>query len=139
MKKLLEVLVDEKGDMHLSTDFVFHDSVENPPLDMKEEARQIDIMNRQMIRGLVKAMWGEKNIHVSKAIRLLHIGEIMACAQPYENAEEFWYTMMFSVIPHYEKFASDLKKPYGYNPKQIVRPVGGVFPFNLSNSGKPKN
>ena len=141
MKKFLEVLVDDSGEMHFSTDFTFADSVERPPKDLKKEGKEVDARYRQVIRGLVGAMWKDRNLDVSKAIRYLSMGEMIACAEPYENAEELWSTMMFSFIPHYEQYASSLKKPYGYNPSKMTRPVSGVFPLGLSLSGigKPKN
>jgi hypothetical protein len=36
--------------------------------------------------------------------------------------------MMFDYIPLNEKFASDLKRPFGYNPDKMIRPITGVFP-----------
>lgn len=141
MKKFLEVLVDDNGDLHLSTDYKFHDSVENPVTDIKLAKKEEDANHRKLIRGLVNALWKERNYNVSKAIRYLSMTEIMACAEPYQQAEEFWYTMMFDYIPYYESFATGLKIPFGYDPTIIVRPITGVFPNGLcmSDIGKPKN
>ncbi len=141
MKKFLEVLVDDQGEMHFSTDFKFSDSIENPPLDLEKEAKEADARYRQVIRGLVNTIWKDRNYHVSKAIRFLSMGEIIACAEPYDIAEQFWSTMMFSFIPLYEKYSSSLKIPYGFDPKQMIRPFTGVFPGGLSISdiGKPMN
>lgn len=141
MKKFLEVLVDDDGEMLFSTDFEFSDSLESPPLDLDEEAKIADQRYRQVMRGLVNAIWRDRNLNVSKAIRYLSMGEIISCAEPYDNAEQLWSTMMFSFIPHYEKYSSSLKKPYGFDPSKIIRPVGGVFPMGLSFSdiGKPVN
>ena len=36
MKKFLEVLMDDNGELHFSTDVEFADSVERPVKDMKE-------------------------------------------------------------------------------------------------------
>ena len=71
----------------------------------------------------------------------LQMGEIISCAEPYDNAEQLWSTMMFSFIPHYERYSSSLKKPYGFDPSNIIRPISGVFPMGLSFSdiGKPVN
>ena len=141
MKKFLEVLVDDQGEMHFSTDYEFSDSIENPPTDWEKETKETDQRYRQIIRGLVNTLWKDHNLHVSKAIRFLSMGEIMACAEPYDNAEEFWSAMMFACIPHYESYASSLKKPYGFDPKKMIRPITGVFPggLSLSDLGKPMN
>ena len=141
MKKFLEVLVDDDGEMLFSTDFEFADSVESPPKDLDEEAKLLDQRYRQVMRGLINAVWRDHNLNVSKAIRYLSMAEIISCAEPYEVAELFWSTTMFHFIPHYEKYSSSLKKPYGYDPSKIIRPVGGAFPlgFSLSDIGKPLN
>ena len=141
MKKFLEVLVDDNGEMLFSTDFEFSDSLESPPMDLDEEAKLVDQRYRQVMRGLVNAIWRDHNLNISKAIRYLSMGEIISCAEPYDNAEQLWCTMMFSFIPHYEKYSSSLKKPYGFDPSNIIRPISGVFPMGLSFSdiGKPVN
>lgn len=141
MKKFLEVLVDDNGEMLFSTDFEFSDSIESPPKDLGKEAKLLDHRNRQVMSGLINAVWRDHNLNVSKAIRFLSMAEIISCAQPYEAAELFWSTMMFSFIPHYEKFSTSLKKPYGFDPSKVTRPVGGVFPlgFSPSDIGKPLN
>lgn len=141
MKKFLEVLVDDNGEMHLSTDFKFHDSIENPVTDIEQEVKEVDATHRQTIRGVVNAMWKEHNLNISKAIRYLSMAEMLSCAEPYQQAEEFWYTMMFDHIPYYESFATGLKIPYGYDHTKMVRPITGVFPngMSLSDIGKPMN
>lgn len=141
MKKFLEVLVDDNGEMHLSTDFKFHDSIENPATDIEQEAKEVDATHRQTIRGVVNALWKEHNLDISKAIRYLSMAEMLSCAEPYQQAEEFWYTMMFDHIPYYESFATGLKIPYGYDHTKMVRPITGVFPngLSLSDIGKPMN
>ena len=129
MKKFLEVLVDDDGNLNFSTDYVFADFVENPPADMKAHEKENDRLNRQLICGMVNAMWKERNYHVSKAIRYLSMAEIITCAEPYDNAEHFWSAMMFDYIPYYEKFSTELKKPYGFNPSKMIRPMTfGSFP-----------
>ncbi|MBR5403254.1 MAG: hypothetical protein IK113_03400 [Bacteroidales bacterium] len=141
MKKFLEVLVDDNGEMLFSTDYEFADSIESPPKDIEEEAKLMDHRYRQVMRGLINTVWRDHNLNVSKAIRYLSMAEIISCAEPYETAELFWSTMMFSFIPHYEKYSSSLKKPYGFDPSNIIRPISGVFPMGLSFSdiGKPVN
>ena len=126
MKKFLEVLVDEDGSLHFSTDYEF------PEGDVSQEEMSIYLeRSRKAIGGLVDEGWKNSNHHPSKAIRCLAMAEIMACAEPYERAEEFWSTMMFGYIPYFEKYAAKLKNKY----------VSGVFPagFPSANPGSKMN
>jgi len=143
MKKFLEVLMDDDGMLHFSTDFQFPDSVENPPKDWAKHTVEMEDLNRRAIRSLVTEAWKNRNFHPSKAIRILSMAEIIACAQPYENAEELWSVMMFDYIPHYEKYSANLKRPFGFDASQVVRPIkiGGpeammtaMFPFSRIKS-----
>ena len=144
MKKFLEVLMDENGQLHISTDFTFADEIENPPKDKKKHAKEMDELFRKTISSVIEEIWGNHNLHISKAIRYLSMAEIIACAQPYDNAEELWSTLMFSYIPQYEKFADNLKKPYGFDPSRVIRPVSignpsaFMFPLGTSISIGPK-
>ncbi len=128
MKKFLEVIVDDEGNLHLSTDYEFADSVENPPTDLKTYEAENDRLCRQTIRGVINALWKERNIHVNKAIRYLSMAEIISNAEPYDCAEHFWDAMMFDYIPNYEKYSSKLKTPYGYDPSKMIRPIQ-IGPF----------
>lgn len=131
MKKFLEVLMDDEGLLHLSSDFEFADTHDNPPSDLKIFAAEMDDLHRRAIRSLVTETWKNKNQNPSKAIRFLAMAEIIACAQPYDHAEHFWSAMMFDYIPKYEKLATGLKKPFGYDASKIIRPVTGVFPGGM--------
>lgn len=120
--------MDDDGVLHFSTDFVFADSRDNPPRDMKAYAREQDEWNKKLIRDMVNHVWKNRDPNPSKAIRYLAMAEIITCAEPYDHAEHFWSTMMFEYIPHYERYASQLKKPFGYDPSKMIRPMvgGGV-------------
>ena len=83
MKKFLEVLMDDNGELHMSTDCVFADSIENPPEDLAAYEKEMDQLHRKAIRGVVNAVWKEKKLDVSKAIRYLSMAEIITCAEPY--------------------------------------------------------
>lgn len=131
MKKFLEVLMDDEGLLHLSTDFEFEDSRDNPPADVMEYMTKHDDLNRRAIRSLVTEIWKNRNPNLGKAIRCLAMAEIIACAEPYDHAEHFWSAMMFDYIPKYEKLASSLKKPFGYDPSKMIRPITGVFPNGM--------
>lgn len=123
MRKFLEVLMDDDGALHMSTDFTFVDDIDNPPADIAQYAKEADKMHRTAIRAMVETMWKDRNLNVSKAIRYLSMAEVMACAEPYDNAEHLWSALMFDYIPYYEKFANKLKTPYGYDPTHIIRPI----------------
>ncbi len=90
---------------------------------MNEFQKIFDQNNRRAIRGMVNAVWKEKNLDVAKAIRYLSMAEIITCAEPYQGIEELWYSMMFHYLPHYERYSDQLKVPYGYNPSNKVRPL----------------
>lgn len=135
--------MDDEGLLHLSTDFEFADSRDNPPSDMAAHVAELDDLHKRTIRSLVNEVWKNKNHHPCKAIRILAMAEIIACAEPYDHAEHFWSTMMFDYIPHYERLASGLKKPFGYDPSKMIRPIscgfpGGIPPFPFG-FGKTKS
>lgn len=140
MKKFLEVLIDDNGELHLSTDIEFADSIENPPKDMMAFEKIADQLHRKAIRGVVNAVWKEKNLNVSKAIRYLSMAEIITNAEPYEGAELLWSAMMFDYLPKYEKYSDKLKMPFGYDPVKRVRPLTlsskqGIMPFPFMKPG----
>ena len=123
MKTLLEILIDDEGNIDLRSgnehilDNYF--SVNDP-----EKAKSFF---RKVLSTVIDRMWKNRNTCISKAIRLLSMAEM--CAQ----AEEFWSTMMFSLIPKTEKYADSLKKKYGYDPDSKHRPItfGDVSAFRL--------
>lgn len=131
MKKFLEVLMDDEGLLHFSTDFEFADTRDNPPPDLMELTAQSEDLDKRLIRSMVTEVWKNRNVHPSKAIRYLAMAEIIACAEPYDHAEQFWTTMMFGYIPCYEKLASSLKMPFGYDPSKINRPISLSSPKGL--------
>lgn len=122
MKTFLEALVDDKGHLTLHTDFDFYDDVKNRPPSLSAIKKENDKYNRMLIEGVVPALWRDHNYQVSKAIRYLSMAEVISCIEPYDNAEQLWYSLMTGYIPHYEKFADKLKIPYGYDPSKIIRP-----------------
>lgn len=123
MRKFLEVLMDDDGQLHMSTDFEFPDSIENPPKDTKAFLAEMDQLYKKTITGMSQAIWKEHNLHVSKAIRILSMAEVISCAEPYDNAECLWGALMFDYIPKYEAFANRLKIPYGFRPDKVQRPL----------------
>ena len=128
MKKFLEVLVDEDGKFHFSTEeeFVSEEAfaVENPRAKV-EHAKEIDKLLKRLVHDMTEFMWQNKEQRVSQAVRLVAMAEILGCAQPYEHAEEFWSMMMFHTIPQFEKFAAAIKKPYGFDERAVNRPLVG--------------
>ena len=143
MKKFLEVLEDENGNFIMKTDVEFFDELDNPPKDFNTASAFFDKTVKRLIKAMTETGWRDENVHVSKAIRYLTLAETISCDQPYDNAEQLWSTLMFSFIPHYESFADKLKKPYGYNPSTVIRPMtipgpGGASCFPLSVPFNPK-
>jgi len=133
MKKFLEILVDDEGKLHCSTDYVFHDSVLNPPEKTDKVEKDFEALSKQLIGGLVETVWKDRNFHVGKAIRFLSMAEVISCAEPYQNAEDLWSSLMFHYIPFFESFASGLKTPYGYDSTKIIRPItSGFFPIGMT-------
>lgn len=48
----------------------------------------------------------------------------MACdCQPYEHLDHFFFMMQESFLPHYENYCNKLKAPYGFKPKEMVKPL----------------
>ena len=132
MKKLLEVLIDEKnGELHFSTEHPLETDVEK----LMKHPEKAESMFKMAIKSMIKCGWEDKDYTIYPIVRVLSMAEIMSCAQPYEQAEEFWSTMMFSFIPQHEKFANRLKKPFGVNPKDIVRPITFGGPFSMFRGG----
>ena len=129
MKKFLEVLVDEDGKFHFSTDESFVTEEEFASENRYAQRRHMeecDAMLRQMVRDLTDYMWRTQDQHIPQAIRVVSMAEILGCAQPYERAEEFWDLMMFNTIPQLEEFAADIKRKYGFDDRNVTRPfVGG--------------
>ena len=125
MKKFLEVLVDEDGKYHFSTEEVFTTEDEFASQDSQGQAVLMDEYDRELrrlIHDLTEFMWKNKDQQVSQAIRSLAIAEIVGCAEPYEHAEEFWSLMMFHTIPQFEHFVAAIKKQYGFDDRSVTRP-----------------
>jgi hypothetical protein len=128
MKKFLEVLVDEDGKFHFSTDEEFTTEEDFAAKDGFAQAalmKEYDEKLRRLVHDMTEFMWRNKEQRVSQAVRLVAMAEILGCAQPYEHAEEFWSLMMFHTIPQFEKFAAAIKKPYGFDDRAVTRPLVG--------------
>ena len=124
MRKFLEVLVDDDGRFHFSTE-----ETEDRISDLKKFEKEF----RQLIGDLTEFMWKNKDVAVSQVIRKISMAEILATAQPYEQMETLWENMMFHTIPQLEEFAAKIKRPYGFDSRDVVRPLTGtpgmqVFP-----------
>ena len=132
MKKFLEVLVDEDGKFHFSTDEVFTTEEEFAAEDrfaQMAHMEEYDRLLRRLIHDMTEFMWKNQDQQVSQAVRSLSIAEILGCAEPYEHAEEFWNLMMFHTIPQFEHFAAAIKKRYGFDDRSVHRPyIGASLP-----------
>lgn len=128
MKKFLEVMVDENGRFHFSTDESFVTEEEFASENrhaQRMHMEECDARLRQMVEDLTDFMWRTKDQCIAQAIRVVSMAEILGCAQPYERAEEFWDLMMFHTIPQLEEFAADIKRKYGFDDRTVTRPVVG--------------
>ena len=132
MKKFLEVLVDEDGKFHFSTDEVFTTEEEFAAEDrfaQMAHMEEYDRLLRRLVHDMTEFMWTHKDQQVSQAVRSLSIAEMLGCADPYEHAEEFWSLMMFHTIPQFEHDAASIKKRYGFDDRSVTRPyIGGTLP-----------
>lgn len=118
MKKFLEVLIDDAGEMHLSTDCDFVKTTE-----FAKRSEVSDLLDKAAIKSLIKELWEKKDPEVSFAIRVMSMAEMMANPEPYGQAEEFWFNMIHDYIPMREKFAEKLKVKYGFDPSTVKKPV----------------
>lgn len=128
MKKFLEVLVDEDGKFHFSTEEVFFTEEEfasEPHKTRAAHMKEYENKLKGLIHDMTEFMWKNKDQRFSQAVRMVAMAEILGCAQPYEHAEEFWSLMMFHTIPHFEAFAAAIKKPYGFDDRAVTRPLVG--------------
>lgn len=116
MKKVLEVHLDDNGEMHISAEDFFPDLAEP---DCEKKA---DHLFRSTIKALTKLLWEKQDLRVSKAIRLLSMSEMACDRQPYQHVDQFFFTMMDSFLPQYEKFCNKLKAPYGFRSKELIKP-----------------
>ena len=142
MKKFLEVLVDDNGAYHFSTEesFITEEAfAAETDLAKVAHMKEYDNRLRQMIRDVTEFMWRTKDQNVCQAIRMVSMAEILGCAQPYERAEEFWDLMMFHTIPQFEHFAAAIKKPYGFDESSVSRPWGIGPQFGDPQSSCPQS
>ena len=114
MRKILEVLMDENGAFHFSTDVKKEEMMD--PIAFKQTLKR-------MIESLVQENWKKRNFNLSPVIRLISMAEPLATDQPYMQVEEFWTTMMFELVPQVEDYAAKLKRPYGFNNEKVERPL----------------
>lgn len=109
MKKFLEVVMDENGEFHFSTDMQF------PPENCSDkELLVIDKLQKDIIRCFTEHSWKTMDPTACIAIRMLSIAEIMADAQPYQAVEFLWNSMVLQdFIKDNEKWVAEIKKKYG--------------------------
>lgn len=116
------MVIDEDGQIDIQTDNeqLFDQFFQQKSLEKSKK------FFRRTLKTVIEKIWKEKNTCFSKVIRLLSMVEICASAEPYMQAEDLWYTLMFKTIPETENLADTLKKPYGYNPNKKTRPITGT-------------
>ena len=115
MEKLLEIFINDEGEMALQ-------SSNEQLFERFMSLDEYDLFFKKLLARMTDIIWKDRNVLISKVIRILSMAEICACAEPYEHAEEFWSTMMFHCIPHFEEYADSLKRKFGDNPDSKHRP-----------------
>ena len=128
MKKFLEVLVDDDGKFHFSTEEAFVTEEEFAAENCRAQlghAAECDRRLKQLVHDMTEYLWRTRDQAICQAVRLVSMAEILGCAQPYERAEEFWSLMMFDAIPKLEAFASAIKRSYGFDDRTVSRPLVG--------------
>ena len=117
MKKFLEVLIDDNNQMYIDTD------IDLAPILSSQNIPEYDKLAKESMKAFSECIWKDRNLKPSYVVRLLSMAEIASTSEPYSMAEEFWSTMMFCYIPHYEAFCNKLKTPFGFDPKKVTRPI----------------
>lgn len=130
MKKLLEVFIDDQGNLDLACD---KEAVISKIANLEKN----DETFKKLLATLIKHYWGDKEIWLSSVIRELAIADACASAQPYESVEEYWSMMMFGFIQRHEKYADSLKRQYGLKTTKVSKPLIGINNTLLSETGLP--
>lgn len=119
MRKLLEVTIDDQGNLDIKSDNEqFLDEIISP-----YNPKIANAFFKRVLAVMINRIWERRNTGISKVVRLLSMAEICATAEPYGQIEELWTNMMFSFIPRYEKYTDSLKQKYGYDPSSKQRPL----------------
>lgn len=129
MKKILEVFIDDQGEMQFNAN--------NLGLNPNDPsvAKTMDRLSRSAMRALTKLIWKDQNNAASEAIRFLSMANIACDAQPYENIDQLFLTMMHNYLPRYEKYCNKLKSKYGVDAANMVKPVTWVNEEAIRMSG----
>lgn len=117
MKKFLEVLLDDNGEMHIKAETPV------PDLDDPKATKKADTLYKAAMRSLVKAIWQKHDMRASAAIRILSMAEMACDRQPYEHVDQFFFTMIHDFLPHYEQYSNKLKAPYGFKRTEMIKPI----------------
>ncbi len=139
MKKFLEVLIDDNGDFHFSSEMELLDGELSD-----RKAQEMEKTQKKLIKEFTEFVWKNRKIKPGKAIRMLSIAEIMSKAQPYEAIEEFWSKMILDdFIKNNEKWVEEIKRKHGFDGEGVVRPIvrGGInmFPMPFPSFPPSKN
>lgn len=139
MKKILEVIIDDDGKMKFHSEcplgLTKQDLMLDPELKSKKNRAKFDNDVRMTIEGFVDCLLKDKNESIYPIVRMLSMAEMMSTAQPYSQVEDFWLEMMHSYIPHFENYAARLKAKYGYDSKDVTKPITWINPEFASALG----
>ena len=140
MKKILEVVLDDDGKMKFKSEyqyFIREEELNCSPRMQKQVIKKMDEIFMTAIEGFVDCLWKDNNHEIYPIVRVLSMAEMMSCVQPYQQAEDFWNNMMFHFIPRMEGFATKLKKKYGYDDSEVVRPMVFGDPSAFTSGSMP--
>ena len=70
MKKFLEVLLDDNGEMQIKADNLV------PDMDDPDVRKKTDALYKAAMKSLVKIIWKNHDTKASKAIRILSMAEM---------------------------------------------------------------
>lgn len=108
-QKLLEILIDEKGKVFISSET---NPLEHINPDNLSDSRLLTNLVDSMTEALLCEHISGSNI--GRIIKALTMADISADIQPYECAEHLWFTMMNTFLPRNEKRYRKMKEARGF-------------------------
>ena len=88
MKKFLEVLLDDNGEMQIKADNLV------PDMDDPDVQEKTDALYKAAMKALVKSILQKHDMKASRAIRILSMAEMACDRQPYQHVDQFFFTMI---------------------------------------------
>lgn len=89
MQKLLEVTINDQGNLDIQSD---NEQILDEYVTLND-LKKAKVFFDKLLVVMVDRMWKDRNTGISKIVRLLSMAEICACAEPYAQIEELWSTI----------------------------------------------